>query len=49
VALWNVGDYKMTVGVGGIEQFKTDFDVLLTVHLSIILVINQINAQILVL
>jgi len=27
----------------------TNFDVLLTVHLSIILIINQINAQILVL
>jgi len=27
----------------------TNFDVLLTVHLSIILVINQLNAQILVL
>ena len=27
----------------------TDFDILLTVHLSIILVINQLNAQILVL
>jgi hypothetical protein len=26
-----------------------DFDVLLTVHLSVILVINQLNAQILVL
>jgi hypothetical protein len=24
---------------------RTDFDVLLTVHLSIILVINQLNAQ----
>ena len=27
---------------------QIDFDVLLTVHLSIILVINQLNAQILV-
>ena len=41
-----MGDDKMTVGVGGIEHFKTDFDVLLTVHLSIILAINQLNAQI---
>jgi len=32
-------------GVNG----KTNFDVLLTVHLSIILVINQLNAQNLVL
>ena len=29
--------------------FRTFFDVLLTVHLSIILVINQLGAQILVL
>jgi hypothetical protein len=47
VALWNVGGDKMTVGVGGIEHFKTDFDVLLTVHLRMILVINQLNVQIL--
>jgi len=31
------------------EHLSTNFDVLLTVHLSIILVINQLNAQILVL
>jgi len=31
------------------EHVKTDFDVLLTVHLSIILVIDQLNAQILLL
>jgi len=30
-------------------MFQTDFDVLLTVHLSIILVINQLDTQILVL
>ena len=31
------------------EQFVRNFDVLLTVHLSILLVINQLDAQILVL
>ena len=31
------------------KRYLTDFDVLLTVHLSIILVINQLNAQNLVL
>jgi len=32
-----------------ISKYITNFDALLTVHLSIILVINQLNAQILVL
>ena len=31
------------------EHVKTDFNVLLTVHLTIILVTDQLNAQILVL
>ena len=34
---------------GLIQPLFSDFDVLLTVHLSIILVTNQLNAQILVL
>ena len=33
----------------GNKKTETGFDVLLTVHLSIILVINQLDAQILVL
>jgi len=32
-----------------LEDFREDFDVLLTVHLSVILIINQLNAQNLVL
>jgi len=32
-----------------LTMYMTNFDVLLTVHLSIILIINQLNAQILVL
>ena len=32
-----------------IDNIKMDFDVLLTVHLSIILAIDKLNAQILVL
>jgi len=32
-----------------LSTYKKDFDVLLTVHLSIILAIDQLNAQILVL
>jgi len=35
--------------LGPWEKVQRNFDVLLTVHLSIILVINQLNAQILVL
>ena len=51
-------EYDMAVARGDTEytsyrsqkfMWLTDFDVLLTVHLSIILVINQLNAQILVL
>jgi len=35
--------------VSNLSSCQLNFDVLLTVHLSIILVINQLNAQILVL
>ena len=41
--------HKNVCGVSKIKQHKKYFDVLLTVHLSIILVINQLNAQNLVL
>ena len=37
------------MGLCGLSIIDFVFDVLLTVHLSIILIINQLNAQILVL
>ena len=40
---WSTGGHKSNTG-----NVFPDFDVLLTVHLSIVLVINQLNAQILV-
>jgi len=43
------GDQKVSVHLMITIQKVTNFDVLLTVHLSIILAIGQLNAQILVL
>jgi len=37
------------MGGGGCSTISDDIDVLLTMHLSIILVLNQLNAKILVL
>ena len=39
----------ITEAYPNIDNTKMDFDVLLTVHLSIILAIDQLNAQILIL
>ena len=40
---------SFNVYIAGISRDMTTFDVLLTVHLSLISVINQLNSQILVL
>jgi len=45
---WGRQHARVAGGNKSVEHF-TNFDVLLTVHLSIILVINQLNAQNLVL
>jgi hypothetical protein len=42
---WSGADLAYTPN----SNFTLEFDVLLTVHLSIILVIDQLNAQVLVL
>jgi len=47
--MWNTAGSDTNNNYNYLNIFIPNFDVLLTVHLSVILVINQLNAQILVL